>query len=161
MKNDNFGFTLIELLVAITIGIVMVGLGSVALNSFNDQQKVDTTKQELLANLRLARNYAITNQLPSGGNRVQVTIDGSGVMTIQSRDAGNTGAVILFSKDITPDGVTATISPTTIRFSVSDGRSFNLSGTTLIGTTATALVVGDVGTSKLIKIDESGLIYEE
>jgi len=160
VKKNNFGFTLIELLVAITIGILVVSLGSVALNDFNENQKIETTKQELLANLRLARNYATTNQLPNGGNRVQVTINSSGVMTIESKDSNDTGSVVLFSKDITPSGIGVSFFPSTIRFSVSDGRSFVISGGQMVGTTVAAVIVGN-GTSKVVNIDESGLIYEK
>jgi prepilin-type N-terminal cleavage/methylation domain-containing protein len=147
--NKKNGFTLIELMVAITIGILMVGLGSVSLNNFNERQKVETVRQELLSNLRLARNYAVTNQLGVGGDRIAVVIDSSGIMTIESRDANDTDAVTFFSKDITPNGVS--ISAPVIRFSVTDGRS--------IGGAVTVSVIGVE--TKYIKIDDSGLIYGE
>lgn len=145
-----FGFTLIELLISITIAILVVGFGSMALNNFNEQQKVEMAKQELLANLRLARNYATTNQLPEGGNRVAVIIDSDGLTTIESRDAGDTGVVVFSSKDITPDGVS--INAPVIRFSGTEGRS--------IGGAVNINVSGN-GSTKTIKIDESGLIYEQ
>lgn len=149
MKNKN-AFTLIELLVAITIGIVVVGFGSVALNKFNEQQKITTTSQELLSELRLARNYAITDQL-KGGNRSVVKIDNNGLMTVDSYK-DNVYIKSFLSKDLTPKGVTI-ISPT-ISFSVFDGRL--ISGAELT-------VAGDTGDSesKTIKIDDSGLIYEK
>jgi len=151
MKKKT-GFTLIELIIAIAIGMLVVGFGSVALNNFNEQQKVEMAKQELLSELRLARNYAVTDQL-NGGNRTVVEIDSNGLMTVNSYDK-NDGIVKSFlSKDLTPEGVVIT-SPT-ISFSVTEGRSINGA----VGIT----IKGDIGdsNSKNIKIDESGLIYEQ
>jgi len=151
MKNKT-GFTLIELLVAITIGMVLIGVGSVSLNQFNEKQKFEAVKDELLTNLRLARNYAITNQLPTGGNRTEVTFDVNGLMKINSLDAGDTGSQTLFSKDISPNGISISVNPF-IKFSVTDGRS--------IGGTVVVTIVGDDLVTKVINIDQSGLIYEK
>jgi len=157
----NKGFTLIELLVAITIGLLVVGFGSVSLNNFYENQKVESTRQELVSNLRLARNYAITNQIPTNSSadtdRVAVSITDVGLMTVGTQTSGNNDAgYTFFSKDITPKGVGVTFyGPNvtdTIRFSVTDGRS--------IGGTA-SIIINGVGTTKNIKIDESGLIYEK
>lgn len=152
MKN-KFGFTLIELLVAITIGLLVVGFSSMSLNNFYEKQKVESTRQELLSNLRLARNYAVTNQLPTSGNRVSVTIDANGLMVIKPQDInGNDVGSSFFSKDFVPNNVWITISAP-IQFSVSDGR--------LIGTTAVNIGVSGTNLVKNIKIDESGLIYDQ
>jgi len=161
----NKGFTLIELLVAITIGMLVVGFGSVSLNNFYENQKVDVVKQELMSNLRLARSYAITNQFPpessADTDRVGVLIDEDGLMTVGTQTTGNTGndttvKYIFFSKDVTPKGVGVTFygpgGTKIIRFSVTDGRS--------IGGTA-SIIINGVNTTKNIKIDESGLIYEK
>jgi len=159
------GFTLIELLVAITIGMLVMGLGIVFLNNFYENQKVESTRQELMANLRLARNYAITNQFPTDSSadtdRVAVSIDNAGLMIIGTQISGNIGndttvKYNFFSKDITPKGVGVTFygsgGTKIIRFSVTDGR--------LIGGTA-SIIINGVNTTKNIKIDESGLIYEK
>jgi len=161
MKKNSFGFTLIELLVAITIGMLVVGFGSVSLNNFYENQKVESTRQELISNLRLARNYAITNQIPADSSadtdRVAVSIDINGLVTVGTQTSGNndTGYTI-FSKDIAPKGVGVTFygpgGTGVIRFSVTDGRS--------IGGTA-SIIINGVGATKNIKIDESGLIYEK
>lgn len=155
IKKNKFGFTLIELLIAVTIGMVAVGIGSVALNNFNDQQKVETTKQELLANLRFARNYAITNQIPTGvrrdTDRITVTFNTNGLITMGIQNSGNVDiGYTFFSKDITPDGVFITTDKQ-IKFSITDGRSIN--GIVSVGVSGNGL--------KNIKIDQSGLIYEE
>lgn len=160
MRWSDGGFTLIELLIAITIGMLLVGFGSVTLNDFYEKQKVESTSQELLSNLRLARNYAITNQLPTDSpadtDRIAVIIN-AGLMVIGTQTSGNIGTgYTFFSKNITSKGVGVTFygpnGTNIIRFSVTDGRS--------IGGTASIIVSG-VGTTKNIKIDESGLIYEK
>lgn len=149
MKKKT-GFTLIELMVAITIGMLVVGLGSISLNEFNEKQKILGVSQEVLANLRLARSYAVNNQLPENGNRVAVTIDENGLMVLKSLNVSDGDLEIISSKDITPKGIT--ITPVTVKFSVTDGRSIN--GAVNIN------ITGD-DTVKNIKIEESGLIYEE
>lgn len=157
MKKNNYarqiGFTLIELVVAITIGLLVVGFGSLSLNNFYEKQKVGSTRQELLSNLILARNYAITNQLPTGGNRVVVTIDGNGLMVIKTQDINNNDiGSSFFQKNVTKKGVNITID-NIIKFSVTDGR--------LIGTTAVNIGVSGTNLVENIRIDESGLIYEQ
>ncbi len=135
-----------------TIGMLVVGFGSMALNNFNEQQKVEIAKQELLANLRLARNYATTNQLASGGDRIAVTISAGGIIEAITQYENSDIGDSFFSKDITPEGVN--ISQAVIEFSITDGRS--------IGGTLSIAVSGIGGSLvKNIKIDESGLIYEE
>jgi prepilin-type N-terminal cleavage/methylation domain-containing protein len=149
----NKGFTLIELMISIVIGMLVVGLGSAALNQFNNTQKVKTTSQELISNLRLARSYAVSGQLPDGGDKVAVVIDNNGLMTIWSQ--GSSESVTFLSKDITPNGVGITFlgvgNTNVFLFSMADGRS--------IGGATTAVVSGDDGTTNTINIDQSGLIY--
>ena len=154
MKKKT-GFTLIELLIAIAIGMLAVGFSTVALNNFNEQQKVESAKEELMANLRLARNYAMTNQFPTNSSsdtdRVFVSINNAGLVTIGTQTSGNVGTgYTFFSKDITPKGIFITANPA-IKFSVTDGRSIN--GNINIG-------VSGNNSNKNIKIDESGQIYE-
>jgi len=161
MKH-KVGFTLVELLIAITIGMVLVGFGSMSLSGFYEKQKVKSTSQELLSDLRLARNYALTNQFPTDSSadtdRVAVFIDNNGFMVAGTQTSGNydTGNTF-FSKDITPKGVGVTFrgpdGTSIIRFSVTDGR--------LIGGTASITINNGVGVTRVIKIDESGLIYEK
>ncbi|HPT66317.1 MAG TPA: prepilin-type N-terminal cleavage/methylation domain-containing protein [Candidatus Woesebacteria bacterium] len=149
MKNKS-GFTLIELLVAIAIGILVIGFGSVALNDFNEKQKVESTRQELLSNLRLARNYAVTNQL-EGDEKLVVNLDEDGNLTIKNES----GKKIFFNKDISPKGVK--ITATNIYFSVNNGRS--VSATSLDGIIVDiSIATDDDSTTKNIRIEESGLI---
>lgn len=165
MKDKSFGFTLVELLVTMVIGLLVLGFGAVFLNNFYDRQKVVSVGQELLSELMLARNYAVTNQFPSGSSsdtdRVAVMINNDGLLVIGTQTTGSVGndtnvKYTFFSKDIVPKGVGVTFRGPdgvgVIRFSITDGR--------LIGGTA-SVVINGVGTTKNIKIDESGLIYEK
>jgi len=152
--QDKTAFTLIELLIAITIGILVIGFGSIALNDFNEKQKVESTRQELLSNLRLARNYAITNQL-GGATKIVVSISQSGVIKI----IDDLSLKTFLDKDISPNGVK--ITAPNVYFSVSDGRSVT-SDTPLVGIDVDIIIAADDdSTVKNISIDESGLIYEE
>jgi type IV fimbrial biogenesis protein FimT len=153
MKKN--GFTLIELLISIAIGMLVIGFGSVALNNFNEQQKVDAVKQEILADLRLAKNYAITEQfnedVPANTDRIIVTIS-NGMMVAKSQkgEIPNNHDQTFFSKDISSKNVLVVINGN-IQFSVTDGRSIN---------GAVNITIKGDGSKKTIKIDDSGLIYE-
>lgn len=58
------GFTLIELVIAVSIGLLMIGVGTVYFNNFNAKQRLKTTKSELVALLKQARSFAKTQQQP-------------------------------------------------------------------------------------------------
>ena len=142
----------------------MIGFGSASLNKFNDKQKVETVSQEVAANLRLARNYAVTEQLPEGANKVTATIDSEGFINIRSQNAVG-GILTSYSrKDITPNGVTVVFHTTdvadssTIKFGVTDGRLIDKN---LNSVTAVVTITGNDGYTKTINIVESGLIYEQ
>lgn len=154
--KKKLGFTLIELLVAMTLGLLIVGFGAVSLNQFNEKQKVKTVTEELIAELKMARNYAVTNQLPTGLrsdiDRVAVVINSDGLVTVGAQTSGNENiGGTFFSKDITPKNVLISADKDII-FSVTDGRSIN-------GTTS--IIINGVDSTKNIMINESGLIYEK
>src|SRR3990167_3414357 len=62
----KLGFTIVELIIAVSIGMLMTGMGVVSLNNFNAKQELKSTRSELIALLRQARNYAKTQQIPDG-----------------------------------------------------------------------------------------------
>lgn len=155
------GFTLIELLIVLTIVGLVTGGGVVYLNRSNALQKIDTAKQEILSNLRFARNLAITNQKPSGFGalaQVRVSLTSGGVMTSWPVDTvGGVGASY-FSKDLTQDGVSVTLSVgTTFGFSAYEGRFMGVGNTLGIKIASTELAVGD---TKQLIITQSGLIND-
>lgn len=136
-----------------TMGVSMV-------KDFNGKQKLDSAKEEILANLRLARNYAITNQLPVGANKVLFSLSSTGDLVIKPQNSvGDIGSPFLV-KDLFTSEVGATIVPASVgysfAFSVGDGRSItsvNDIGITL-GSTLTT-------NKKNIVIQPSGNIYEK
>lgn len=139
--------------------MLFVGIGLISLNNFNSIQKIEGTKDELISNLKLARNYATTMQLPEGVDPrsnelsyVQVDISSNGQMTATAESVGST----FYTKDISPSGIVISILPpaTTIQFSSYKGASINGDVNIIIGST---LGVGD---TRVININASGLIDE-
>jgi len=145
-KNNNFGFTLIELIVALAILMLLSNMGLNMVKDFNAKQKLESAKEEILANLRVARNYAITNQLSVGATGVVFNLN-NGAVTIS--DTGQT----FLSKTIFTSEIVATIVGSPIVFSVTDGRSLN-------GNIGITLVSNPSTTTKNILIQSSGNIYE-
>jgi len=152
------GFTLIELIVSLSILMLLSTVGVNMVRDFNGNQKLESAKEEILANLRVARNYAITNQLPSGADRVLFSLSSTGDLIIKPQNSSgiDVGSTFL-AKDLFTSEIGATINPISslIVFSVTDGRSLN-------GDIGITLVLGSSsGTTKNILIQSSGNIYEK
>lgn len=147
MKNNNFGFTLIELIVSLSILMLLSTMGVSMIRDFNGNQKLESAKEEILANLRVARNYAMTNQLSVGATGIVFNIN-NGVVSIS--DSGKT----FLSKTIFTSEIVATMVGSPIVFSVTDGRSVN-------GNIGITLVSNSSTTTKNILIQSSGNIYEK
>jgi len=112
MRYKN-GFTLIELIVAVSVMMVLLGIGSYAISGFTKSRKVMSARNEMATHIKLARNLAITNQLPDETTNLQyvrVTISG---MTISVVGVAKNGSVFAtapyFSRTIEAKGVTTTI----------------------------------------------------
>jgi Tfp pilus assembly protein FimT len=167
------GFTLIEMLVA--VGIVMViGISTmVVLSNFTINQKLEGATDELVTNLKLARNYAQILQKPEGYTAVldyvSVDIDSDGKTKIMPNSRGTSK---YFDKPLSVDGVTVTVTGGNsaggqIAFSVYEGKLIKLEfvgpgySATLrgVGENVT-LVVGVAGSSdhKTITINYLGQI---
>jgi len=147
VKNNNFGFTLIELIVSLSILMLLSTMGVSMIRDFNGNQKLESAKEEILANLRVARNYAMTNQLSVGATGIVFNIN-NGVASIS--DSGKT----FLSKTIFTSEIVATMIGSPIVFSVTDGRSVN-------GDVGITLVSNPPTTTKNILIQSSGNIYEK
>jgi len=145
-KKNNFGFTLIELIVSLSILMLLSSVGINMVKDFNGNQKLESAKEEILANLRLARNYAMTNQLSIGATGVVFNLN-NGVVMI--KDTGKT----FLSKTIFTSEIKATIGSSII-FSVTDGRSLN-------GDVGITLASNLTTSTKNILIQKSGNIYEQ
>lgn len=79
------GFTLIELMVVVTIGMLLVGGISVATGSFLARERVSSSAKDLVSIINIARNFAVTNQVPSGFvglDYVAVTLTSSGLVSV-------------------------------------------------------------------------------
>lgn len=107
------GFTLIELIVAVSIMLMLLGIGSYTISGFTQSRKVMAARNELTTYIKLARNLAMTNQLPNKTTNlkyVRVTISG---MTVSVVGVDRNGALFTgapyFSKTVEAKGVTTTI----------------------------------------------------
>lgn len=157
--NRKFGFTLVELMVVVAVMIVLTGVGSASLSQFNNNQQMDGLKDELMTNLNLARNMAITNQLPDGvgGGVKYVLINLSTGTSVRADAVTNGGNINYFSKE--NKAITTTIS---FGFSVENGRLTNGSG--VLGSTPLCLTLylsSNINNKRYIYIDASGVIYEK
>lgn len=79
------GFTLIELMVVVTIGLLLVGGISVSTGRFLARERVASSANELVSVINIARNFAVTNQVPvgfTGLDYVAVTLTSSGLVSV-------------------------------------------------------------------------------
>jgi prepilin-type N-terminal cleavage/methylation domain-containing protein len=60
------GFSLVELLVVVAVILVLTGIGSYSISKFTNTSKLVKLGDYLSSQIKLARNLAITNQIPSG-----------------------------------------------------------------------------------------------
>jgi Tfp pilus assembly protein FimT len=159
MNKKKFGFTLVELLVGITIIMLLAVVGTVSLNNFNGRQKIISTKDDLITNLRLARNYATSMQMPSGLtgtlDYIRVSFSGSD-MTISAVTVDLEEKNFL-TKTILPEGIGLNIIPETteINFDAYKGNYIGNGGIQII------LASEEVGTTAVVKVNDSGLINEK
>jgi prepilin-type N-terminal cleavage/methylation domain-containing protein len=153
-------FTLVEMMVVVAVMMLLTGIGAVSLNKFNNGQKLDGQKEELIADLKLAKNMAKTNQLPVGitGSLkyVQVILNsGIGISATTVLSEGSNGNY--FSKE--NNSISAS---STFGFSVENGRLTDDTGKlTSTPVCLTLYLSSDTTTRKYVYIDTSGLVYEK
>lgn len=118
------GFTLIELMVVVAISAVLVGVGTVSISRVLAREKVNSAQKELISVLRLARNYAVTSQIPAGyGSQldyVSVSWDSEGKVIAAAANLSTGVGATYFSKDVTDKEVTMTSDG--VLFSVPEGK---------------------------------------
>ncbi|MFA6518672.1 MAG: type II secretion system protein [Candidatus Shapirobacteria bacterium] len=154
------GMSLIELVVVTALIMVLAGGGGVALNTFNEKQKVVTARDELVASLRLARNAARTAKGPTNReiNYVAVTIATNGLILA----VDDSEAVTYVSKDVTQEGVTISQTPSgRILFLPYETKLVMIDGAGKVvdfGNSYTVTVTSGMGTTATVVISSNGLI---
>ena len=155
INNLKLAFTLVELMVVVAIVMVLTGVGAASLNRFNNNQKLEGAKEELIADLKLARNLAITNQVPAGSGYVLVSFD-SGVVSVSAESGGESEDYFSKSNEAI-SGISDDFG-----FGVETGQLTDDSGILASGNLCLDLyLVGNESEKKYIEINSSGLIYEK
>ncbi|WP_224431298.1 GspH/FimT family pseudopilin [Aeromonas rivuli] len=62
MERQMKGFTLLELMIAVSLGVILLGIGAPALSSLVNENTLKFESRTLLKHLRFARSQAIDNQ---------------------------------------------------------------------------------------------------
>jgi len=163
----NKAFSLIELLVAVTVMLLLSGGAFVYINNFSVNQKMESTRKEMISNLRLARNYALTGQRSDGDglNYVEVHISQDGLMEAwPNEDVGSS----YYSVDVSSVGVVISVVPDgSLFFKAYEGKMLEDVGGTLVSfpfNEAVEIIIGsseDVGETKVVEIKSSGMINEK
>jgi prepilin-type N-terminal cleavage/methylation domain-containing protein len=108
------GYTLIELLVAITISITVFSIGFVGYREFSRRQDLAGVKKNLLADLRLVQQLALTGQKPDGttcamlnGHTFTVTSTTSYQLVANCIDGNTVIKTVTFVSGVTMSATTA------------------------------------------------------
>ncbi len=162
-------FSLVELLVVVALILVLAGIGSYSISRFTDTSKLVKLRDYLSSQIKLARNLAITNQIPDGftglsyvkvsilGNKINVeAVNAAGVGTTESP---------YFTKDLeTDDDITVTITNNLVAvgsfgFSNTNGRLTGDDGVVSGGPVVVKLTNGSEEYS--LTVYELGIINED
>jgi len=156
IKQNILAFTLIEMMVVVAITMLLAGVGAVALNNFNNNQRVDAAKEALITDLKLARSLAKTNQVPSGAGFVLVNIN-NGVVSA-SADNGSENESYFNNENEGVVGVSSAFGFAVETGQLTDGEGILWSSSDI---TFTLSLDDEFGNEKCIRVEGSGLIYEE
>ena len=161
MKKN--GFTLVELMVGLAIFAVVGGFGLNYINGFGARQDLGAVRDEVVSAIRLARNYAVTQQKASGfvGEMRYVSVNiGSSLVSIYP-DVNT--ATPYYSKNFTSNSVIISKSNgnDTIRFSSFEGKMVGTTGVTLgVGSSVMITLTSVTGTTSVVIIDSLGVVNE-
>lgn len=158
------GFTLIELMVVVAVSTMVVGIGVISVSSSLYRQRVQAARTSLISSLRLARNYAVTSQSPSGYSNqldyVSVNISTDGNVSASAANLTAGVGTSYFSKNISEDEVK--ISSGTLLFSVPEGKILSNPTTpaeaSYVLTVGISSVEGPVETAT-VQVDAGGKIW--
>jgi len=158
------GFSLVELIVSVVIISLISGGALVYLNKFNSRQKLEKTKEEMVASIKLVQSYAKGRQLPQGSTEselkyVTLRLNGDFVTAYANNDVGTS----YFSNKIVENSETVvTFSRPSIIFWSGNGRlALNTGGTAYeVGKTETITIQQTIESTEkyLIRINEMGQV---
>jgi prepilin-type N-terminal cleavage/methylation domain-containing protein len=153
------GFTLVELMVVVTIGLLLVGGMSLGISGFLGRERVLSASKDLVSILNLARNFAVTNQVPSGFtglDYVAVTLSSSGTVTVYPVNHTSGIGASYVSKNVGTAGISFTqINFGGLQFAAGSGKlvgknadpsyvSYPLSAATSVGITVSSAEVSQI-----------------
>jgi len=130
MVKDVKGFTLLELMIAVSLGVILLGIGAPAMSSLLNQNTLQFESRTVLKFLRFARNQAVDNQqsvtacLANASDNC-VTANPTQILIFvdtNSNDVLNNGEQFLARSPTFPRSLTATNNRTSTTFSP-DGTS--------------------------------------
>ncbi|MBL0576056.1 GspH/FimT family pseudopilin [Aeromonas caviae] len=132
MKNVK-GFTLLELMIAVSLGVILLGIGAPALSSLLSGNALHFESRNILKNMRFARSQAIDNQTVvtaclADANDNCVTADPSHFLVFiddNANDVLNNGEQVLVRSADFPSSLTATNSITSSTFSPDGTRDID------------------------------------
>lgn len=155
------GFSLVELIVSVVIVSLISGGALVYLNKFNSRQKLEKTKEEIVASIKLVQSYAKGRQLPQGSTASElkyVRLELNSGSVTASDDVGTS----YFSKIVENSETKVTFSQSPIRFWSGTGRlALDTSGTAYeVGKTETITIQQTIESTEkyLIRINEMGQV---
>lgn len=164
MRVVKNGFSLVELIVAVTVILVLTGVGVTTFSGLVRSRKMITVRNELVSWLNLARNLAITGQLPDkslGLSYIKINIGSGNITASGMRDSSD--GTTFFSQVIDPNkGIGVSVvglagGSQAFGFSKGNGKLTDVVGN-LIGQTITLVLSG--GVSDSVVISDLGIINE-
>jgi prepilin-type N-terminal cleavage/methylation domain-containing protein len=156
--EKNKGFTLVELIVTVTVIMVLTGVGAMSLNSFNGTKDLESVTEEVSNHIKLAKNLAITKQLPDSATNlkfVSVNISDNKIKIIGVNSVGLSSPTSPYSTMTVKSGIGVS-SSSNFNFAKSNGRLVDSDGNP--SDIDVVVSVSGSGGTKIININNSGII---
>lgn len=168
--NKTRGFSLVELLVVVAVILVLTGIGAYSINQFIQNREVVEMRNYLSDQTKLARNLAVTNQLPDRTadlNYVRFWLNSNNLMVVAYKNGNSTYITDspYFSRTLDMDSdilVTMTnggVGTTSFGFLGKNGKLTDGAGNLSNG--PVVITVSGVGQTSRINISSLGIISNE